>query len=406
MRPATAVPGATSSVGTPSRTRAPDRRVLPIIALIVFFVYAIVVVLSVRHYQGNVSSLIGANDVVLKGHNEGLGRHIVVFRTTGYDGLAYYTIAGDPFLQRPTLLDAFRYQRIGYPVVVWAVSLGHRAWEPAAMVAVNLAAALAVAYLSGLIILQLGGGASTWWALACAINPSLLIGVQRDLAEPLMTALALTAVLLYLRRHMGWAAVFLALALLTREAAALFLAPLALAEVGARRWRDAAVLALCIVPYLAWQVVLLRAFGRSGLGASQSHVLQPLAGIIAVARATVHSSGAHRVGWFSVIAVIAFVFASAVIAGIRLWKRRDVMTGGVFLHAVTALLAGPDIWLGFASAARVFGGMYPLTVFAFARARPRSRSLALLSGMIILLTIFTFVRFVLQNPVQAYYLTP
>jgi len=26
--------------------------------------------------------------------------------------------------------------------------------------------------------------------------------------------------------------------------------------------------------------------------------------------------------------------------------------------------------------------------------------------MIILLTIFTFVRFVLQNPVQAYYLTP
>ncbi len=387
-----------------TRVAASDRRVLLIVTLVVFVVYALVIALSVCHYQGNVSSLIGANDVVLKGHNEGLGRHIVVFRTTGYDGLAYYTIADNPFLQKPTSLDAFRYQRIGYPVIVWAISLGRRAWEPAAMVAVNLAAALAVACLSGLIILQLGSGVSIWWALVCAINPSLLIGVQRDLAEPLMTAFALTAVLLYLRRHTGWAAVVLALALLTREVTILFLAPLALAEVGARRWRDAAVLVLCIVPYLAWQAVLLRAFGRSGMGASQGHVLQPLTGIIAVGQATLHSSGAHRIGWFSVIAVIAFVFAGVVIAAVQLWKRREVMAGGVFLHAVTALLAGPDIWLGFASAARVFGGMYPLTIFAFARTR--TRSFALLSGMVVLLTIFTFVRFVLQNPVQEYYLTP
>ncbi len=374
--------------------------------LVVAVVYAVVVGATVRRYGGNVSSLIDVGATAKSVEPGGLGHGVVVFRNSdGYDGQAFYYVADDPFLQHRAYRDAFRYQRIGYPLAIWAASLGRRGWRPAAMLGVNLAAVLLVAYLSAQIIALYGEGASVWWALVCALNPGLLIGVQLDLAEPLALALALAGLLLYLRRKIGWAALLFALAMLTREVAVLFLAPILVAEVAARRIRSTVALALAVVPYLAWQAILLRAFGRAGAGTSQSDFGPPLAGVRAVLAAArpgpLRSALTHQ---GSVLAVVVLVGAALVVSAAYAVRRYDAVIGGILAHGVAAIFAGPAIWIAFNSAARVFCGIYPLTVFA--ASRHHNVVFRLLALGTALLSLITLYRIVAVTPTVPYYVTP
>jgi hypothetical protein len=383
-----------------------DRRRLVLVVVVVAVIYAAVIGLSVRHYGGNLSSLINLGQKAGKEEPAGLRHHVVVFRNSdGYDGQTYYHVADDPFLQQHAFRDAFRYQRIGYPLVVWAVSLGQRAWRPAAMVGVNVVAVLVVAYLSSLILLMYGEGANIWWALACAVNPSLIIGVQADLAEPMSMALSLAGLLLYLRQRVGWTAAALAAALLTREVTILFVIPLLAAEIGARRFGRVLALAMAVVPYLVWQAVLWRTFREAAAGTSQDNFGLPFMGIRAVVAAARHASLRNAlIHQGSVLALAVLVCIALVVAAVLAWRRYDVILGGVLAHGTAALLAAPVIWIAYASAARVFGGLFPLAVFAYAR--HRTSALALLVGGIVLLTLFTFVRLVAISPTLPYYVTP
>jgi hypothetical protein len=325
--------------------------------------------------------------------------------SNGYDGQTYYYVADDPFLQRHTFRDAFRYQRIGYPLAIWAVSLGQRDWRPFAMVGINLVAVMSVAYLSGRLIALLGKGASVWWALASAVNPSLIIGVQADLAEPLTMALSLAGLLLYLRQRVGWAAVALAAALLTRDVAILFIAPLVVAEIAARRVRRGLALVIAVVPYLVWQLVLIGVFGHAGTAPSQANFGAPLAGIRAVVTeardASLRNALIHE---GSILVMVVLVGIAVIVAALDVYRSYDVVLGVILAHGVAALFAGPGIWMAYASAARVFGGLFPLGVFAYAR--HRTPAYGLLVGGIVLLTLFTFVRLVAINPALPYYVTP
>jgi hypothetical protein len=376
------------------------------ISAVVGLVYLGVVWLSIRHYGDNLSSLIQVGQKAPESEPHGLGRHVVVLRnSTGYDGQFFYYIADDPFLQKRTFRSPFRYQRIGYPVVVWAVSLGRRDWRPAAMVAVNIASVLVVAILSVYILGMLAPELSPWWALLCAINPSLLAAVELDLPEPLTLALALAGLLLYMRRHIVAAAIFMAAALLTREVAILMLLPLVLAEIRARAIGNTVILLLAIVPYLLWQLTLQSAFGHTGLSTSEGNFTWPFAGIRAVIAATREQSIRQAVVHQGPILALAALMLLAL--GVALWRlgrRYNVFDGGIAIHSVAALFAAPVIWTAYSSAARVFGGLFPLAIFAYAR--QRSPAMALVIGCIVLLTAFAIVRTIAITPALSYYLTP
>lgn len=358
-----------------------------------------------HQYRNNVSGLIHVGENAGWKRPSQLGHHIVVFRNSvGYDGEAYYIVADDPFLRRPWFRDAFRYQRIGYPLVVWAVSLGQRPWRPLAMLGVNLVAVLVLAYLSALLVFMTTTRTRIWWTLACVINPSIIIAVHLDLAEPFALTLSLAGLIFYLRQRIACAALLFSAALLTREVAILFVLPLLLAEINARRFRYALMLAASIIPFLLWQIILWRICGQFGVTASKGNFDIPLKGILAVVAAAHHASFRDAIAHQGSILVIAiFVGVASIVAVVQARRQYDPIIGIMIAHAVAALFAGPAIWIGFEGAARVFGGLYPLTILAFARRG--SLTLGALAVGVCALTLLTIMG-IAFSPIRPYYVTP
>jgi len=272
------------------------------------------------------------------------------------------------------------------------------------MVGVNLIAVLIVAYVSILLISAVGTNVSTWWALACAINPSLLIAIRLDLAEPLTIALSLTGLLFYMKRHIAWTTLALGAAMLTREVTILFLLPLFVAEIRLHRLRHALTLALAAIPYLLWQFVLWRVCGHASAEGSKGNFDTPLAGISGIAVSALHTTWRVFLERQAAILCIAVLVGVAfVVFAIDIWKRPDIFAGIGLAHAGGALLAGSAIWVGYEGAARVFGGLYPMIVLASARRRTLARAL-LVFGMVLMIALT--IGGGLASPSRPYYLTP
>jgi len=381
-------------------------RALLLVALLTGLIYGAVVAITMSRYGGNASALIIAGRKVVERYPGSPGRHTIVYRHDSYDGLGYYYIAGNPFMRAPYIHDALRYQRIGYPFLVWAASLGQRAWQPGVMIEVNIVAAMAVALLSGAIIMWYAPGASVWWALVCAVNPALIIGVRDDLIEPLLTALALAGLLLYLRGRVAWAALLFAATLLTREVGILFLAPLLAAELAARRWRRFVALALSVAPYLIWQQIVTRVIGYSSTVTVEHNVQPLLVGMRLVLAGLPHVPAWERMHVLTIVAAMVIVVAALAVTAWQAWRRYDVVLGGIIVHCVAALFGGWVIWQGYRSAPRVFGGLYPLLIFAYLLYRRRNPGFAPVVGLVLLLTLYVFLTQVVFAPTQPYYVTP
>jgi hypothetical protein len=74
----------------------------------------------------------------------------------GYDGQFYYRLAVNPLNFQHTAYGitvdaAYRFMRVGYPMLAWLVSFGQRSLVPYMLVAVNVAALAALGYLGAVI---------------------------------------------------------------------------------------------------------------------------------------------------------------------------------------------------------------------------------------------------------------
>jgi hypothetical protein len=148
----------------------------------------------------------------------------------GYDGQFYYRLALDPVnwsrtAYGITMDQSYRYARIGYPILAWLVSLGQHRLVPAALVAVNLVAVAAMAFLGAMFARE--SGRHALWGLAFAAYFGLVISVGRDTAEPLAEACMLGGLLAYRRGRPLLATAAFTAGVITRET--ILLAPAAIA---------------------------------------------------------------------------------------------------------------------------------------------------------------------------------
>ncbi|MBN1954967.1 MAG: hypothetical protein JW900_07935 [Anaerolineae bacterium] len=192
--------------------------------------------------------------------------------TQGYDGQFAYFIARDP-LQGWRYCDApsYRYQRILYPLLAWALALGQGQAVGWTLVAVNVAALTAGTWATEKLLVS--RGASPWYALVYGLYGGLVAGLRLDLAEPLAVGLVQGALWLQEREKTSPAAchlssaVLLALAALAKETALVAAAGLLLHLALERRWREAVQLGLLVgLPFAAWQGALWAWLGEPGVG--------------------------------------------------------------------------------------------------------------------------------------------
>lgn len=223
--------------------------------------------------------------------------------TQGYDGQFAYYIARDPaggwrFCDAP----AYRYQRILYPLLAWALALGWPEVVPWTLIALNVAALAGGTYFTERLLAA--RGVSRWYALAYGLYGGLVAGLRLDLVEPLAYGLVQAGLWAWdfpalppdvssggswsekSRRSVAMA--LLAVAALAKETALLAAAGLLLYLALERCWREAVGLGLAVgLPFAAWQGVLWAWLGRPGVGAGGAMATPfewlPFAGLLRVA---------------------------------------------------------------------------------------------------------------------------
>ncbi|MGB2938908.1 MAG: glycosyltransferase 87 family protein [Candidatus Dormiibacterota bacterium] len=211
---------------------------------------------------------------------------------TGYDGQFAYYMAVAP-LDAGCCMDsaAYRYARVGFPVLAGISGLGQPALVPYTMLLVNLVAL-------GLTVMMLAGwlrrhGVSGWWALVYGFYPGVFQAIQTDTNEVL--AYALVAAAVYLLEYGGrarvlWAGLFFGAAGLTRETTLLFPAIYSVSLLargpGRARLSGLGLAALAAVPFVAYKLFLAATFGSLGLGFSSGGAevaTVPLGGLLSFA---------------------------------------------------------------------------------------------------------------------------
>jgi hypothetical protein len=192
-----------------------------------------------------------------------------------YDGQYFYFMAFDPLLSRfrrdpekyRWFIDepAYRYHRVGFPLLVRLLSFGRPDRYPAVAVGIIVVAVAVGVLLLGRILLLLGQ--SPFWAALYPLIPGFHLSLYFGLPEPVAVAFLLAGVYFYLRRKMALAAAFLAGSLLIRETGLLLVAALAAFEFFKKKdLKRALILGAAVLPLALWRgFVTWRLFPVYGL---------------------------------------------------------------------------------------------------------------------------------------------
>lgn len=186
--------------------------------------------------------------------------------TQGYDGQFAYFIARDPLGGwRYCDVPAYRYQRILYPLLGWALALGQTAAVPWSLIVVNLAALAMGTYFTERLLAS--HGVSRWYALAYGLYGGLIAGLRLNLTEPLAYGLLQGGMWAWFEKRRDLAIPLFAFSALTKETTLIAVAAMLIYLVLEERWRDMLSLGLGVtMPFVAWQGALWIWLGEPGIG--------------------------------------------------------------------------------------------------------------------------------------------
>jgi hypothetical protein len=264
-----------------------------LVTLAVFGIYAVWTAVALRHGPENFIHI--GRIFVAKSHaSPAIDQRAANYHydgDIGFDGQFAYYIAVDPVNARYYMdSPAYRYTRIVYPLTARVLALGRADLVPYTLVLLNLA-------MIGVGTLALAAwlrrkSTSPWYAAIYGFYPGVLIALQRDVTEVMAYGLVAVAVYLFdfAKRPLVWASIVFAIAILTRETAAIFALGYGLSllvdgegdwlgRVRRNLWRAAVFLAACLGPIVLYKIFLLAWLGSLGFDAHIEHV--PFGGILA-----------------------------------------------------------------------------------------------------------------------------
>ena len=244
------------------------RILLPVtFGVLIAICYAVALVPALRRAHWDSSVFVDAGDRLVE-----TGAPIIVREhSDGYDGEFYYRLAIDPWPSASaahgvTFDDPpYRAQRILYPALTWVVSLGHPAYVPKALVAVNL---LAIGVIAGAsVALRSAARLPFWFPVAIVACPGFVVTLTHDTTELVPQALIMLALWAWARGKFTLFAVFAGLAPLGREVTLLIPAGFLLWSTAAflqnrnrRSFGRAVVCGVALLPFALWRETLILLF--------------------------------------------------------------------------------------------------------------------------------------------------
>ncbi len=301
----------------------------------------------------------------------------------GYDGQFYYRLAVNPFnFSRTaygiTMDSAYRFMRIGYPMITWLASFGQRSLVPSMLIAVNIAAIGALGYFGAMFARQSGRHAA--WGLLLPGYFGLVTSLSRDTAEPVAAAFLLAGLLAIRARRPVLAALLLAFGALTRETVMVAVAAIAIVRVigflrrRSRLGRDDITWILPAAVFAAWQLVVyafvgtfpLLADGGRNAGAPFVAPFEALKSNLS--HVDMHSYNAIDV-WLAELAVL-LVFAVAALCSLQTSRAPVHERLALVLFLVEICVVTPSTWGSLSADLRSFIEVYLMAVIVLL-GRPR-----------------------------------
>lgn len=278
---------------------------------------------------------------------------------TGYDGQMYFFLAQDPFLRHPwtagSLDSSFRYRRLLYPLLAWALTLGNRTALPLAMILINLACCTGVIALCARAAVVFGR--SPWSALALAAFAGIWIPLLLDLTEPLQLVLLTAGVL-------ASSAALLLLSSLAKETSAVVLGTEMLRAVIQRRWRSALFNGGALAFFAGWSAfVQVAVHGARYLIAAPPYLAPPGAPFVALV-IEAHQSPAA-------LLITGPAVGICVLALVRLRVARDGAAWGAAAYSLICLGTNLETWLDPVGIYRIMAGSVVLAYLSWCRTGDR-----------------------------------
>lgn len=187
----------------------------------------------------------------------------------GYDGTFFYLMAKNPF-SLSQLRDsasereqAYRYQRILYPLLAYAASLGRVALIPWALLAINIMALVVAWRIFEIMLME--SGRPVRFSLYIPLIVGVFAGVLLDLVEPLWLALTLAAFYWLRKGGLVRSSIAFAFAMFAKETTLFLLLPVVAYYAYERRYGSAVLFSAPLLPFILWESYLYAVFHAVGM---------------------------------------------------------------------------------------------------------------------------------------------
>ena len=262
--------------------------------VLVFAILLLLIPIALRWYlqSQDISSFILANQNRVD--TSKITSEIHIHQNADYDGQFFYKIAQDPFEISKELggvkLDnpLYRSQRILYPSISYFLAFGQLDLIPYTLVLTNFLAIFFIWYLFYLLAKK--HGLNPWISLIPIIYSGLLIGLSRNLSEPLASMFVLMVFYFYLKHRPVFVSVFMTLVILTKETSMIFFIPIFIVEIlrliksiihAEKRFNYLKILlyALPFLIFISWRIYLMQVFNVIDYFPGGGNFTIPLKGI-------------------------------------------------------------------------------------------------------------------------------
>ncbi|MBI3754580.1 MAG: hypothetical protein HY265_00240, partial [Deltaproteobacteria bacterium] len=303
-------------------------------------------------------------------------------------------------LEKGYFKNAYRQQRILYPLMASLLAFGKENLLPYTLYVVNLLALAVGMYVVILILKQYS--LHPLWSLFYGLSPSSIMTIQYDLPSPMSIGLIIAAIYFYINRNLLLTVVFMALSFLTREDSIVVFVPLLIWDYQCNRQVKRIVLLMsCLIPFFLWQLFVTAKLENAPMATSAEAIsLIPFSGILGYLK-TIEFGDVKQIGrQFSTLLVFSYFVALSIIIIKKLAEARHLFYYMIAAYCLLAVFTVPSQWDNYNGLLRMFYGLFPFLLFSYGFKKDR-----LIKGSVYfagVLSFLTVIRILFISPVYPF----